>query len=286
MNKAFRNFKKRHISARRIILLAIFLILLAIVWEPVATRLQKSDQKEPAVVTKEDIEVTISASGSIAADEEVSLSFPSTGKLVWIGVREGDSVRRGQGLAKLDTTKLNSDYNRSLSDLRDAQATLERVYDEVKGHETDETFKQKETRTSAEVAKDKAYEAVRKAEKDLKDAVLITPFAGIVSEISKGMIVGAFVLPQEKITIVNPTKFYFRALVDEVDYSKIKLGASAEISLDAFDEEKFQGTVYYIGKSTAFSSTGASVVPVKVKLDYDKRFIFGLSGEAEFVLEE
>ena len=93
-------------------------------------------------------------SGKIEAEEHAVLRFETSGQIIWVGVKETDIVRKGKLLAKLDTTSLNSTYQRALSDLRSAQATVERAHDDVKDHVSDETSTQKETRTAAEAARD------------------------------------------------------------------------------------------------------------------------------------
>mgnify|MGYP001571064119 FL=1 len=252
---------------------------------------------ETEKVVKKDLRVTVSASGSITTENRATLRFQTPGKLAWINAQDGDAVTRGQALASLDTTKLNADYQRALSDLRAAQATLERVYDEVKGHETDETFTQKEKRTLAEVANDKAYEAVVKAQKDLNDATLVAPFDGIVTTVTEGMVAGNNVSPGDTIILVGTQTIVFTALVDEVDFGKVKADQKVIVVLDAFPNEEFSGEVLQIKKVAEQTSTGGTAIPVKISLPKDPRFIssdsekqapliIGLSGEAEFIVNE
>ena len=137
----------------------------------------KNAKKETTKVEKGTVEEQLILSGEVKAVEHVELYFSTSGKIIWVGVKEGKIVKKGQALAKLDTTQLNADYQRALSDLRSAEATVQKIHDDVKNHSSDETFTQKETRTTAEVAKDKAYEAVKKAEDNLKNATLIAPFS-------------------------------------------------------------------------------------------------------------
>lgn len=224
----------------------------------------------------------VSASGMLEAEERVLLHFQTSGKLIWLGVKEGETVGRWQAVAKLDTTRLNADYQRARSDLRSAEATLERIYDEVKGHEADETFAQKEARTIAEVAKDKAYEAVIKAQKDLQEATLISPIAGVVVETSS-LVAGQNVLTSDVIEIVNPNSFVFTAQLDEIDYERIRVGQKARVSLDAFPDEEFPGEVTLIGRATIITKTGITAIPVKIKIPTDPRFIDGLAGDIEFL---
>lgn len=242
----------------------------------------KRPQEVQAPQEEVEFQEVISASGVLEVEERAVLHFQSAGKLVWLGVEEGDIVRRGQAIANLDTVKLNSDLQRARSDLREAEATLERVYDEVKGHATDETFEQKEKRTKAEVAKDKIWEAVVKAEKDLREATLVSPIAGVVVS-TGGLIAGQNVLATDTIEIVNPASFIFTAQLDEIDYQKVSLGQKARARLDAFPEEEFSGEVVLVGSATVTTKTGITAIPVKIKITKDTRFIHGLNGDVEFL---
>lgn len=242
----------------------------------------KKPQEVQAPQQEVEFQEIASASGILEAEERAVLHFPTSGKLAWLGVEEGDTVRRWQAIAKLDTVKLNSDLQRARSDLREVEATLERVYDEVKGHEADETFEQKEKRTKAEVAKDKIWEAVVKAEKDLREAALISPIAGVV--VSTGnLVAGQNVLTTNTIEIVNPASFVFTAQLDEIDYQKISLGQRATVRLDAFPEEEFSGEVILVGSATVTTKAGITAIPVKIKMPADERFIHGLNGDVEFL---
>src|SRR3989339_701480 len=53
-------------------------------------------------VARQDIQDILTLSGQIAADERAVLRFPISGKLVWLGAKEGDTVKKYQGLASLD----------------------------------------------------------------------------------------------------------------------------------------------------------------------------------------
>lgn len=247
--------------------------------------LGRSTQGQETVrAVKKDLQVTVAASGTLSSGKAV-LRFQAPGKVVWVGIKEGDAVVRGRGLASLDTTKSNADYQRALWDLQAAQATLDRVYDEVKDHATDETFALKETRVLAEVAKNKAYEAVIKTEKDLKDATLIAPFTGVIADISEGIVAGANTGATDSITIVG-NDLKFEALVDEVDYRRIKKSERVTVRLDAFPEEAFTGEVVSVVKVAEKLPSGATVIPIEIRLSKSSQLIVGLSGEAEFVIEE
>lgn len=264
----------------RILALAVVALVLGRILEVGPFRQKPEETQAPQEETQ--FQEIVSASGVLETEERAILHFQTAGKLAWLGVEEGDTVVRGQAIAKLDTIKLNADLQRARSDLREAEATLERVYDEVKGHEKDETFAQKETRTIAEVAKDKAWEAVIKAEKDLREATLISPISGVV--VSTGeLVAGQNVLTTDTIEIINTDSFVFIAQLDEIDYERVKLGQKVKIRLDAFPEEEFQAEVILVGGATTTTKTGITAIPVKITIPVDPRFIDGLNGDVEFL---
>jgi len=248
---------------------------------------EKGSGLETIQVRRQDISTTVSASGAIEGEQQATLHFQSPGKVSWVGVTKGEEVNKGQVLAKLDTVQLNASLQIARSNLRAAETTLERVYDDVKDHDDDETFTQKETRTTAEVAKDKAYDAVLSAQKALTNSTLIAPFDGVVVSISDNIIPGANIALTDTLVIADTSRFKFVAQVDEVDYGKITLGQKAEISLDAFSDEIFEGIVSYIGKAGVKTAGGGVTIPIEIQFDSNgNNMAVGLSGDVEFIVEE
>ena len=268
-----------------ILIFAVVVILLAVFGGRIFGK--KTQTPETQTVTRGSIKSTISASGSIEGEKQATLHFQTPGRVAWIGVKEGDKVKKWQVIAKLDAVQLNSNLQIAQSNLRAAEATLQRVYDSVKGHETDESFTQKETRTAAETAKDKAYEAVISAQNALSNSVLIAPFAGVVVSVSENITPGANASVTDTVVVADVSSFKFTAQVDEVDYGKVAMGQKAEISLDAYPDEIFTGTVSYIGKAGVKTAGGGVTIPVEVKFDSKgKNMAVGLSGDVDFILEE
>lgn len=247
------------------------------------------NSKEPVTkkVARQDLVVTISASGAVEGKNQASLHFQAPGKVAWVGVSQGDEVKKWQTLAGLDAVQLNANLQIAKSNLRAAEATLDRVYDNVKGHDDDESFAQKEIRTSAEVAKNNAYDAVLSAQNALENTNLVAPFSGTVVSISDNFTPGANVTLTDTIVIADISEFKFTAQVDEVDFGKIKLGQKAKIYLDAFPDETFEGTVSYISKAGVRTATGGVAIPVEIQFDpKGHNMAVGLSGDVEFVLDQ
>lgn len=278
-------FLRFYTRRRLVVLLAIVLIFFG--WRFWRGR-QPKFELELAIVVKEDLIESVSASGEVDALELSNLTFQSGGKLAWVGVGIGEEVTKGQALARLDTLLLSRDLQRARADYRSAQATAERALDDVKGNDDDETFQEKEDRTIAEVARDKAFDAVAKAERSLANSTLTAPFDGIVANIQGGRNAGDSVIATTTIyTVVNPKSVMFTADVSEIDIAQINIGQVVLIFLDAYPDETIEGRVKSTSYVSTVSSTGGTAYEVFVDLpEFDlTRFRVGLGGDAEFVTD-
>ncbi len=237
-------------------------------------------------VKRGDVVEELVLSGEIAATEHANLTFETSGTIAYVGVKEGSVVKKGQVLGKLDTTTLNSAYQTALSTYRATQATVDKIHDDVKNHSSDETFTQRDTRTTAEVTNDKAYEAVIAAEKALKSATLKSPFDGIVTLVANPF-PGPFVIySQTQFEVVNPETLYFRVAADQTEITKLKIGQNVGIILDSYPDEQIQGIIENISFAPDPAETGVvyeiKVAITKNGIDYH----LGMTGDAKFILSQ
>lgn len=237
--------------------------------------MQKGEVREELVLT-----------GAVAATEYANLSFETSGKLVELNAAEGQVVEKGTLLARLDTTTLYAAYQQAQYNLRSAQATLNNVYDQLQGHEKDESFTQIQTRTAAEVARDNAYQSKVIAQRNLAGATLYAPFSGIVTHVVNPFI-GAFVtasVPQFE--LLNPETIYFSVTADQTEVTSIKPDQEVQINLDAFSDKKLFGVV----KKIAFAPSAAEAgVAYEVQVDLNGSALdyrLGMTGDAVFVLDQ
>lgn len=248
-----------------------------------------SGKKETLVlaeVKKQDIRETISTSGVLTGAHQATLKFKSGGKLSYLNIKAGDTVFAGQTIAGLDSPSLTIALQQAENTLRDKQANAQMVEDNVKNHDTDETFTQKQQRTTAQVARDNAYEGVRAAQQALSDAALTAPFAGLVTQAD--FLPGQTISSADIITeVVDFSELLFQADVDESDITKVSVGQSAEVALNAYGDKVFTGKVTEIIPQTKSTSNGATVVTVKIRLDDQSiRPIAGLNGQATLIIGE
>ena len=272
---------------RRKILLAALLIVLGYgIWSFVISPSrgpQNSFKVERGTVSEE-----LVLTGQVKAAEHANLSFQTSGELAWVGVSEGEVVKKGQNLANLNSKIPYENYEISIADLRAAEASLDNVYDQVQGHATDETFAQRDLRTAAEVRRDKSYRAQEIAKKNLANFYLTAPFPGIISSVTYPF-TGIFIpLSQGVIEIVNPDSLYFEVSADQSEVVDLKNGMKVRIILDSYPSEEVDGEVTYIGY-TPISGEVGTVYKVKIAFTNSgnlSKFRVGMGGDAKLVLTE
>ncbi len=238
-------------------------------------------------IKKGTVEEVLTLSGEISADEYAKLTFPSSGEISWVGVKEGQEVKKDQALTKLDTVVLNAVYQQARATLRAAEATVENIHDQVKDHSGDETFAQKDARTTAEATKDRAYESYIAAEYNLRNSLLISPFNGLVTYLAHPYPGVNVLMTETQIEVINPESIYFDVAGDQSEVIDITKEQKVTIVLDSLPEEKLQGTVDFIGYTPKAGEAG-TVYKIKVKFlkdnfDFNK-FRIGMSGDAKFIL--
>ena len=239
-----------------------------------------------AEVKYQDIRSEVSSSGSLTGKDSVNLKFKSAGKLAYINVKSGTILRKGDVIAGLDTQDLSIKLQQAQNTLRDKYAIVDKILDDVKDHSKDESFIQRQTRTTAEVARDSAYDEVKAAQRAFQDAVIVAPFSGLITQSS--VVAGQTVLTSDTIAqLVDNSEVLFDTDIDEADIGKVKPGQPAEITLDAYESQTFKGTVAQILPQTKTTSSGATVVTARIKLETPPaEFVNDLSGQSSIIVDE
>lgn len=282
------SLKERLLARKKLIIGVLVVIAVGFgIWRFLVAR--RNGEVESTVVMRGKVAEELILSGEIDADEYVQLQFPASGKISWVGVKEGDQVKSGQALMKLDTTTLNSAFQQARATLRAAEAALENVHDQVKDNDDDESFEQKDTRTAAEATKDRAYEAYISAEYNLRNSTLIAPFAGLATFVAHPFSGINVLFSETQIEMINPETIYFDVSADQSEVVDLSMGQKVNIVLDSFLEEEFEGEVAFISYTPKTGEVGA-VYKVKVKLvnaDSDSvKYRIGMTGDAKFALSE
>ena len=266
------------------------LVLLVIVGGGVWFTLAKNGEDLKTTTIQEGtIKEELILSGIVDATNYAQLAFETSGKIVYVGVTEGEKVKKGKLLSKLDTILLNSEYQKALSDRRYTQANVENVHDQVKDNETDESYAEKDTRTYSEIAHDKAYENVVKAKRNLDGASLYAPFGGIVTSVVYPFSGVNILATVAQIELIDPTTMYMLVLADQTEVTKLFVGQKVDIVLDSFDEKSFEGKIETISFTPITGESGSSY---SVKVSFvgvdllTSRFKIGMTGDAKFITEK
>lgn len=249
-------------------------------------RVKKTESLVFAMVKRQTIQSSISASGILTGKNSANLKFKSSGKLSFMGVNQGDSVTISQTIAQLDSRDLAVALQQAENDYRSKQAAAEKAEDEVKDHSKDESYTQKQTRTAAQAARDSAFDSVKAARLAFQNAVISTPIAGIVTQ--AGFLVGQVVGATDIIAqIVDFSQVFFDSDVDEADIGKIAVGQKAQVTLNAYGEKVFPGIVEQITPQTKALASGATVVTVRILLDNPSiSLIANLNGQTSIITSE
>ena len=250
---------------------------------------RRNGEVETTEVKRGTVAEELILSGGIDADEYAQLSFPASGKIAWVAIKEGDEVKKGQALTKLDTTTLNNTFQSARATLRATEASLEYVHDLVKDNDDDENFSEKDTRTTAEVTKDKAYEAYVAAEYNLRNAILLSPFAGIVTYLAHPYSGVNVIFSETQVEVINPESIFFDVSADQTEVADIKVGQRVIIILDSLSDKEIQGTVEFVSYTPKSGEVG-TVYKVKLRfddIDFDTDvYRIGMTGDAKFILSE
>lgn len=244
---------------------------------------------------------TVNASGKIFPEVEVKVSPDISGEIVILNVAEGDTVKKGQVLAKIyadiyasqrdqaaaGVAQTEAQVANSNAQLKALKATLEqarnnfdrqkKLYDQKvisasEFEQAQQTFRSAEANYNAAEQGIRANQAgvrsamasLNRASKDVGRATIVAPMDGVVSLLSvkKGeRVVGtAQMAGTEMMRIADLRSIETQVDVGENDIPKVKLGDSAIVMVDAYNNRKFKGIVYKIANPTIQSNIGGTTV--------------------------
>lgn len=258
----------------------------------IAQKIQQ--RRQPVVKTraavKKDLFQTVSASGEVKAEKQATLKFQTSGKLVWVGVKEGDWVEKWQAIAKLDTYELERDLVNALRDYSKERADFEEEYRVTYREQTPYTALTDTVKRILEKNQwdlDKAVADVEISQQALKLATLVTPINGLVTQIDFPL-AGVNITPATATFVVaDPAVMFFEAEIDEVDIGKVQLGQKAFLALDAYPDEEIETEVTKIAFVAVTTSGGGTAFPVTVTLkeNPEQKFKVGLNGDLEIIVD-
>ncbi|MFP4081744.1 MAG: efflux RND transporter periplasmic adaptor subunit [Candidatus Aminicenantes bacterium] len=280
--------EKRTFFQRRkkpIIVAAVVIVIALIVFFNFQAQREKAVKVTLDKVSRRDLAATVSASGEVKPKKNVNISANVPGRIIKIGVEEGQRVKAGDFLLKLDSAQYEANANRDNALIRSYNAELikakailkkdESYYHRQKALYNEKLISREQLEAaSAQYEISKAqYDAIlyqkKQAEASLQSTldnlsktVYNSPIDGIITSlrVEEGEVamIGTMNNPGTVLmTIADLSVMQVEVEVDETDVIHVKTGHPADVKIDAFPNQAIQGKVTEIG-SSAIQKVGAA----------------------------
>ena len=238
----------------------------------------------------------LTASGYVVARRKAAVASKGTGTLMFLGVEEGDRVKKGQVIARLEDSDVAATLQRARenlrvaeADLKDAKQSLERerilLNERVVAQAEFDAAEARYNRVVASI--DAAKFAVKEAEVAVENTRIVAPFDGTV--LKKNADVGEIVAPlagaassrAAVVTIADMSSLEVDADVSEANITRVSPNQNCEVRLDAYPE---RGYLAYVSKIVPTADRAKATVLVKIKFnDYDHRVLPDMSAKITFL---
>ncbi len=305
---------QRHLGL--LITLTVILVITLAIWfstrpKPVAVKV------EPVEIGNVEQTVANTRAGTVKACRRAKLSPGVGGQIATLDIKEGDMVKAGTLLLELWNKDLRADIalneSEAIASLANARAACFQA--DVSDREAKRKQQLKGTGAVSEESVDRAVSEAQSRRADCESAnamakvssaradvarsqlertQLIAPFNGVVAEINGEL--NEYVTPSPPgiatppaVDLIDNSCFYVAAPIDEVDAPKITIGKVARVSLDAFGDKRFPGTVRRIAAYVLDLEKQARTVEVEVEFTNKKdieQLLAGYSADVEIILDE
>lgn len=247
-------------------------------------------QRQPFLIT-----VTATSTGTIKAETEARISSQRTGRITKLLFDEGTFVDNKKVIAELDSEEEYLNLKLAEATLQKAKAILletdkrlKRAKELIKAGyiseaELDLTEKEhavadasvKEAENSLAIAKlNYSYSFIRSP----IDGVVTARFVELGDTIVKGNIMG---------TVVSIDSLYVEGFIDEADISRVSIGKEVNITMDAYQDRVFKGTVYRVSPVVTGGKQETRTFEVRARLkEMPPAIKPGMSAEVEVIIDK
>jgi len=342
----------------RTVKIVIGVVVLVVLVAAAAFFLSKSAGSGPVIKTakasKSTLKVTVAASGKISAGNRAEVYPVAAGTLDAVYVKDGQTVKAGQKLAKMDTGPLRVAVKQAEAAVEQAEAGIETIHQTTPSCADERAAKAavcaaeaqyKNAKSAYDFVKDLPWTPSKETSVAVANASVKQARAGVLSakaslvKVRRGQDVGeqldaanagvasaeaalgvaranlnnaALIAPTDGTVFLNPAGVAgsdgkaplpaagsgvspasapfsvvqlgtstFTAEVDEADIDRVKLGMTADVTLDAFPGQTFTTTVVHINPAAQPTATGGTIFQVELELnDTGKTVLLGMKGDA------
>lgn len=238
----------------------------------------------------------LTASGYVVAQRKAAVASKATGRLEYLGVVEGDKVKKGDIIARIESSDIQAQVDQARANLKLSQAEL---YDARQNLDRQKSLLDKGLTPQSEhdaadaryrrvlASIDVAKATISGAEVALENTLIRAPFDGTV--LTKNADVGEMVAPMAAsvssrsavVTIADMSSLQVEADVSESNIERITPDQSCEITLDAYPDVRYQG---YVDKIVPTADRAKATVLVKVAFQsYDSKVLPEMSAKTLFL---
>lgn len=239
----------------------------------------------------------VSATGKIQPELEIKISSEVSGEIIELPVKEGQMVKKGDLLVRINPDIYQSVVKRSAASLETVRASLQQSSATLK--EAEESYKRnkvlfdkgvisksdwdkavsayevaKASRESARFNVQSAMASVSEAQDNLKKTIIYSPTDGTISKLSVELgerVVGTMQMTGTEIMrVANFHNMEVEVDVNENDIVKISVGDSVNVEVDAYLKRVFKGTVTNIANTANTTTSADQVTNFKVKIHIEE----------------
>ena len=255
----------------------------------------------------------LNATGYVVAQRKAAVASKATGRLEWLGVREGSKVTAGEVLARLENRDMAAQMEQAAANIKVAEASLEQGQAELNDAERQlkrsaellqknfvsaaahDTVVARHARAVAAISGQRAAIAAaranhRSSQVAVEQTLIRAPFDGVV--LTKNANVGDVITPFSSalgsqaavVTMADMRTLEVEADVSEANIAKVKIGQPCEIQLDALPGMRFRGEVQ---RTVPTVDRSKATVTVKIRfVDTDERVLPEMSAKVAFLSRE
>jgi HlyD family secretion protein len=292
-----------------LIALAVLVVIVVIVIAAVSRRKQSGESVYVAEASQGDVVTVVTGTGVIQARTRVNVSSEIYGQIVELPVKEGDNVKKGDLLVRIDAERYRTDVDRLAANVRVSRIAIEQQEVTLKNLEREqkrahELYAQEILSSSdlerADLAVDNARINIRSLKESVSQAVaaldrvqtdltktkIFAPMSGKVTqvntEVGEQVIVGTTNIPGSVLMVISDmSEVLAEVSVDETEVVRLKPGQTAKLTVDAVEKFSYEGRVNEI-RNTARREGDVNVFGVKILLAApDDRLRPGMTAKAK-----
>ena len=249
-------------------------------------------------VVQTTISTTISATGTLEPVDQVEVGTQVSGDIAKINVDFNSKVKKGQVIAELDKSKLKATLTQAEIAFRSAETDYkykESTYNRVKKLSESHSASAVELETaeynmnSAKLSVERSQNEVNQARLNLSYATIKSPIDGVVLKraVEVGQTVAASMSTPTLFVIAKDlSQMKVMAAVDEADIGQVKQGQRVTFTVDAFQNETFNGSVQEVRLNPTTTSNVVTYTVVITAENPEQKLLPGMTATCTIVTQE